>query len=80
MSVTKRLNERLTGLLLIGLIVINYPLLALFSKTVLWFGIPALYLYLFAFWAVFIGLAAAVMEKREPSKSNSKHKGTGDSV
>ena len=80
MSVTKRKSERLTGLLLIGLIAINYPLLALFSKTVLWFGIPALYLYLFVFWAVFIGLAAAVMEKRGPSESNSKHRGTGDSV
>ncbi|MEN8262170.1 MAG: hypothetical protein ABFR82_01765 [Nitrospirota bacterium] len=80
MSVTKRQRERLAGLLLLGLIAINYPLMALFSKTVLWFGIPALYLYLFVFWAVFIGLAAAIMEKREPSESNSKHKGTGDSV
>ncbi len=80
MSVTKRQNERLTGLLLIGLIVINYPLLALFSKTVLWFGIPALYLYLFVFWAVFIGLAAAVMEKREKSESNTNHRENGDPV
>lgn len=80
MSVTKRQSERLAGLLLIGLIAINYPLLALFSKTVLWFGIPALYLYLFVFWAVFIGLAAAVIEKREQSESNSKNRGTGDSV
>jgi predicted tellurium resistance membrane protein TerC len=80
MSVTKRQRERLAGLLLLGLIAINYPLLALFSKTVLWFGIPALYLYLFVFWAVFIGLAAAVIEKREQSESNSKNRGTGDSV
>jgi hypothetical protein len=70
MSVTKRQGERLTGLLLIGLIAINYPLLALFSKYVLWFGIPALYLYLFVFWALFIGLAAAVIEKRASSGSD----------
>jgi hypothetical protein len=72
MSVTKRQGERLIGLLLIGLIAINYPLLALFNKTVLWFGIPALYLYLFVFWALFIGLAAAVMEKRDSSGSGAQ--------
>ena len=68
------------GLLLIGFIAINYPLLALFSKTVLWFGIPALYLYRFAFWVLFIALSAAVMEKREssgPDKQRSKPGDTG---
>ncbi len=80
MSASKRQGERLTVLLLIGLIAINYPIMALFSKTVLWFGIPALYLYLFTFWVVFIGLAAAIMEKREPPESNTNHQGNGDSV
>jgi len=78
MSVTKRQGERLIGLLLIGLIAINYPLLALFSKTVLWFGIPALYLYLFVFWALFIGLAAAVMKKRDSSGSGAQRPDRGD--
>jgi hypothetical protein len=78
MSVTKRQGERLTGLLLIGLIAINYPLLALFSKSVLWFGIPALYLYLFVFWALFIGLAATVMEKRESSGPDEQQPEKGD--
>jgi hypothetical protein len=66
------------GLLLIGFIAINYPMLALFSKTVLWFGIPALYLYLFAFWILFIILSAAVMEKREPSEPDTRHSKPGD--
>ena len=78
MSVSKRQGERLIGLLLIGLIAINYPILALFSKTVLWFGIPALYLYLFVFWALFIGIAAAVMEKRGPSGPDTEQPGHGD--
>ena len=78
MSAAKKQGERLVGLLLIGLIAINYPLLTLFSKTVLWFGIPALYLYLFVFWAIFIGLAAAVMEKRESSGSETERPGPGD--
>jgi hypothetical protein len=79
MSVTKRQAERLIGLLLLGIIAINYPLLALFCKSVLWFGIPALYLYLFLFWALFIGLAAAVMERRESSESDEQRPETGDS-
>jgi hypothetical protein len=78
MSVTKRQGERLIGLLLIGLMAINYPLLALFSKSVLWLGIPALYLYLFVFWALFIGLAAAVMEKHESSGSDVQQPEKGD--
>lgn len=64
MSVTKRQVERLIGLLLIGCLALNYPVLSIFSKTVLWFGIPALFFYLFLSWALFIGLAAALIEKR----------------
>ena len=57
------------ALILLGFLALNYPLLALFSKTVLWFGIPALFLYLFMFWALFIGMAAAVMERKEKPDS-----------
>jgi hypothetical protein len=78
MSVTKRQAERLIGLLLLGIMAINYPLLALFCKSVLWFGIPALYLYLFVFWALFIGLAAVVMERRESSESDVQRPEPGD--
>ena len=67
MPITKRQIERLVGLVLTGFIAINFPLLSLFSRAVLWLGIPLLYLYLFVFWALFIGLAAVVMEKRGPS-------------
>lgn len=78
MSVTKRQGERLIGLLLIGLIAINYPILSLFNKAVLWFGIPVLYLYLFVFWLLFIGLTAAVMERHESSESNVQQPEPGD--
>jgi hypothetical protein len=54
------------ALLLAGCLALNYPLLVLFSKVVLWFGIPVLYLYLFVIWALFIGLMAAIMEKPQP--------------
>jgi hypothetical protein len=62
----------LVALLLLGCLALNYPLLSLFNKASLWFGIPALYLYLFAVWALFIAIVAALMKKREPSGSDSK--------
>jgi hypothetical protein len=80
MPVTKRQIERLTGLVLAGFIAVNYPLLSLFSRAALWLGIPLLYLYLFVFWALFIGLAAVIMEKRGspgPAPHRPEQKDTG---
>lgn len=59
---TKRQNERLVILFLIGVLAMNYPILTLFSKVRLYWNIPLLYLYLFFFWAVFIGFVAFAME------------------
>jgi len=80
MPVVRRKGEKLIVLLLVGFLALNYPLLSLFSKASIWMGIPVLYLYLFAFWALFIGLMCAVMEAREtqgPSdKANSSERRT----
>lgn len=69
----KRQNERLIVMLVIGVIALNYPLLALFSKVKLLFGIPVLYLYIFTIWAVFIACVAFILEKpssqAKPEKS-----------
>ena len=59
----KRQNERLIVLLVIGVIGLNYPLLSLFSKIKLLFGIPVLYLYLFVLWVVFIICLALILER-----------------
>ncbi len=64
MPESKRQNERLTGMLIVGVVALNYPILSLFSKSKLIFGIPVLYLYLFLFWAVFIILIAFILEKQ----------------
>jgi len=48
-----------------GCLALNYPLLALFSKKVLWYGIPLLYLYLFTLWVLFILLIAIVTERKK---------------
>lgn len=63
MPETKRKNERLVALLLVGALALNYPLLSLFSKVRLFFHIPLLFLYLFLCWALFILGVALIMER-----------------
>ena len=65
MTPIKRKIQRLLMLFVFGVLIINYPLLALFNKTVLWFGIPLLYLYLFVFWVIFIMCIAFVTERKK---------------
>ena len=55
-------RQRLAALGLLGVPLLTYPLLSLPGGS-LW-GIPAGYLYLFGVWAVLIGLAAWVAERR----------------
>ena len=70
MPESKRQNERLIVIMIIGVIALNYPLLSLFSKNKLIFGIPVLYLYLFIVWFIFIGCVAVIQEKNNASSVN----------
>jgi len=54
---------RLACLFLLGVLLFNYPLLALFNVRASLFGVPVLYLYLFAAWALVIFLVARLMER-----------------
>lgn len=65
MSPVRRKIQRLLVLFAFGGLALNYPLLALFSIRSLWFGIPALYLYLFVFWLIFIVFIAVVTEMKK---------------
>ena len=67
MPEVKRQNERLVVMLVLGVIALNYPLLSLFSKVQLLFGIPILYLYIFTVWLVFIVCIALILEKSSSS-------------
>ncbi len=58
-------GQRLVAIVLLGCVLFNYPVLSLFSKPNALFGIPLLYFYLFAMWALLIGLMAYVIERRE---------------
>ena len=56
-------GPRLVAVFLLGVLLFNYPLLALFNRTVLVFGVPLLYAYIFVAWALLIGFAALVVER-----------------
>lgn len=57
-------GQRLVALFLLGCLLLNYPLLYLFSSGTEVFGVPLLYAYVFIVWALFIGLMALVVEAR----------------
>lgn len=57
-------GERLIALCMLGCVLFNFPVLALFNVPGSVFGVPALYAYLFIAWALLIGLMAWVVEKR----------------
>ncbi len=65
MPKASRRGQRLVGLFLLGCLLFNYPLLALFNTRATVFGIPLLYAYLFSAWALLIVLVAVIMERTE---------------
>jgi hypothetical protein len=64
-------NERLVALCLLGCLLFNYPLLALFNRATLVAGIPLVYAYIFGAWALLIGLIALVARRRESRRPDS---------
>ena len=56
------LSQRLLALAAAGLLLFNFPLLALWDRDVLVFGVPLFPAALFALWALLIGLLALLIE------------------
>ena len=56
-------GQRLIAVFLLGCLLLNYPLLALFNRDYYLFGIPLLYVYTFAAWALLIALTAFMAER-----------------
>jgi len=54
--------QRLVALCMLGLLLFNYPILALFNVPATAFGIPVLYAYVFAAWSLLIAGMALVVE------------------
>jgi hypothetical protein len=59
-------NERLVALFLFGLLLFNYPLLAMFNTATVVLGMPKLYLYLFVAWASVIAGARLILRLPDP--------------
>jgi hypothetical protein len=58
-------GQRLAAIFLLGCVLFNYPLIALFNKPGEILDIPLLYLYLFGAWALLIGLMSWAIERRQ---------------
>lgn len=56
MSANKKRKDRLVALTILGVIALNYPLLAIF-------GVPLMFFYLFGFWLLFVILTALIVKK-----------------
>ncbi len=55
---------RMIALCMLGCVLFNFPVLALFNVPERLLGVPVLYVYLFFAWGLLIGLMAWVVEKR----------------
>jgi len=55
-------GQRFVALCMLGMVLFNYPVLALFNVSGSLFGVPVLYAYLFIAWAALIGLMGYVAE------------------
>lgn len=55
-------GERLIALFILGCLLFNYPILGLFNRPETAFGIPVIYLFIFAAWLLLIALMALVVE------------------
>lgn len=55
--------QRLAALALFGAVLLTFPLLSLPVGD--WFGLPALFVYIFAAWAGLIAVAALLVERED---------------
>jgi hypothetical protein len=56
-------GQRLIGIFLLGLVLFNFPILALFNVGSTVFGIPVLFAYLFLAWAALILLMYLAIDR-----------------
>ena len=55
-------GQRFVALCMLGILLFNYPVLALFNVSGVVLGVPVLYAYIFIAWAALIALMALVAE------------------
>jgi len=67
-SIMKRRNDRLVALVILGMVALNFPILSLFSREGVVFGIPLLFFYLFGFWLLFVLMIAMIVTRKSGEK------------
>jgi hypothetical protein len=65
MGETERKGQRMIALCMLGCVLFNFPVLALFNVPGTLFGVPLIYAYIFLAWALLIALMGWVVERRE---------------
>jgi hypothetical protein len=56
-------GQRLVALFILGCLLFNYPVLSLFNLPADALGVPLLYVFIFAAWAVLVALMAVAVER-----------------
>jgi len=70
------IGERLVAVFMLGVLLLTPPFLGIFNTPTRVFGIPVLYLYLFAAWVLLIAIVAATVERSGPDDEPSREHGT----
>ena len=65
MDESDRKSQRFVALCILGILLFNYPLLAIFNMPGSVLGVPVLYAYMFAAWTLLIVLMALVARRGE---------------
>jgi hypothetical protein len=60
---SSKTGQRLFAVFLVGAVLLDYPLLSLFSRPTDVAAIPLLYAYVFGVWTLLIALMAAAIER-----------------
>jgi len=63
MTEPEKRAPRLVALCMLGCLLFNYPILALFNVPRALLGVPILYVYIFTAWVVLIALMALAVER-----------------
>ena len=58
-------GQRFVALCMLGTLLFNYPILALFNVHRTFLGVPTLYAYMFIAWAALIALMAFIAESSD---------------
>ncbi len=63
-------REYIVILFVVGVLALNYPMLELFNRPWMPFGVPVLYLYLYLVWLILILLLIVVVEHSQIPESH----------